>query len=130
MQLVSRGTGSWSPRQDGETIAIAITMPDLNQVLKKMKGRLLPLGWWHFLRKRRSLDQVRVGFLGVKPEHQHTGVAACSTWSTSTWPRERGRRRRDGLDPRVERGDEPRDGGDGRRIVKRYRVFERKLGAA
>lgn len=62
--------------KDGETIAVAITLPDTNQVLKKMKGRLLPLGWWYFLRRNRIADRVRVGFLGVKPEHQHTGVAA------------------------------------------------------
>ena len=41
-----------------------------------MNGRLLPLGWWHFLRRERYIDRVRVGFLGVHPEHQHTGVAA------------------------------------------------------
>jgi len=62
--------------KDGETIAVAITLPDINQVLKKMKGRLLPLGWWYFLRRNRIADRVRIGFLGVKPEHQHTGVAA------------------------------------------------------
>jgi GNAT superfamily N-acetyltransferase len=62
--------------KDGETIAVAITLPDINQVLKKMKGRLLPFGWWHFLNRNRICDRVRVGFLGVKPEHQHTGVAA------------------------------------------------------
>jgi hypothetical protein len=62
--------------KDGETIAVAMTFPDLNQVLKKMRGRLLPLGWWHFLNRNRICDRVRVGFLGVKPEHQHTGVAA------------------------------------------------------
>ena len=62
--------------KDGETIAVAITLPDINQVLKKMKGRLLPLGWWYFLRRNHIADRVRIGFLGVKPEHQHTGVAA------------------------------------------------------
>ena len=62
--------------KDGETIAVAITLPDLNQVLKRMKGRLLPFGWWHYLNRNRIADRVRVGFLGVKPEHQHTGVAA------------------------------------------------------
>jgi GNAT superfamily N-acetyltransferase len=62
--------------KDGETIAVAITLPDLNQVLKKMKGRLLPFGWLYFLNRNRICDQVRVGFLGVKPEYQHTGVAA------------------------------------------------------
>jgi GNAT superfamily N-acetyltransferase len=61
---------------DGQTIAMAITIPDINQVYKKMKGRLLPLGWWYYLNRRRYIDRCRVGFLGVLPEYQHTGVAA------------------------------------------------------
>ena len=61
---------------DGQTVAMALSFPDINQVLKKMRGRLLPLGWWHYLNKRRIMDRVRVGFLGVLPEYQHTGVAA------------------------------------------------------
>ena len=36
----------------GEVVGMAITVPDLNQVLAQMNGRLLPLGWWHFLRRR------------------------------------------------------------------------------
>ena len=59
-----------------ETIAMAITIPDINQVYKKMKGRLLPLGWWYYLRRKRIIDRVRVGFLGVLPAYQHTGAAA------------------------------------------------------
>ena len=61
---------------DSETVAIAITIPDINQVYKKMRGRLLPLGWWHYLRRGRIIDRARIGFLGVLPEYQHTGVAA------------------------------------------------------
>jgi GNAT superfamily N-acetyltransferase len=61
---------------NGKTVGMAITVPDVNQVLKKMNGRLLPLGWWHFLNKRRTIDRCRVGFLGVRPAYQHTGVAA------------------------------------------------------
>jgi GNAT superfamily N-acetyltransferase len=61
---------------DTETVAMAITIPDINQVYKKMKGRLLPLGWWYYLRRRSIIDRARVGFLGVLPEYQHTGVAA------------------------------------------------------
>ena len=64
-------------REDtGEVVGMAMTFPDINQVLAKMNGRLLPLGWWHFLRKGSIMDRVRVGWLGVKPEYQHTGVAA------------------------------------------------------
>src|SRR3712207_883755 len=61
---------------DGEPVGVAITIPDVNQALKRMNGRLLPTGWWTFLNKRRHIDRLRVGFLGVKDEFQHTGVAA------------------------------------------------------
>jgi GNAT superfamily N-acetyltransferase len=62
--------------QDGKTIAMAITIPDMHQVYKKMQGRLLPTGIVYYLMRTRIIDRVRVGFLGVLPEYQHTGVAA------------------------------------------------------
>jgi GNAT superfamily N-acetyltransferase len=62
--------------KDGETVGAALTLPDYNQVLKRMNGRLLPFGWLKFLWYRRKIDRVRVFALGVKREWQHTGVAA------------------------------------------------------
>jgi GNAT superfamily N-acetyltransferase len=62
--------------QNGKVVGAALTLPDINQVLKKMNGRLFPLGWWHFLTGRRKIDRVRVFALGVKREYQHLGVAA------------------------------------------------------
>src|SRR3712207_8094548 len=50
--------------------------PDFNQVLIHLHGRLLPFGWAKALYWRRRIDRVRVFALGVKPEYQHTGVAA------------------------------------------------------
>jgi hypothetical protein len=110
----------------GETTAVAITVPDINQVLRKMNGKLLPFGWWHFLRRRRIMDRVRVGFLGVKPEFQHTGVAAAlyvehfdmaavtpQTWGEMGWILETNRN--------MNRAMEAMGG----RIVRRYRVFEK-----
>ena len=80
-----------------------------------MNGRLLPFGWWHFLRTRKTIDRVRVGFLGVKPEYQHTGVAATLYVEhfdmADAHAAEVGR---DGLDPRDQQEHEPRHGGDGR----------------
>ncbi|MBA3305930.1 MAG: hypothetical protein H0U25_08400 [Thermoleophilaceae bacterium] len=112
----------------GESVGVAITVPDINQVLKKMGGRLLPFGWWHFLRRRRIMDRVRVGFLGVKPEYQHTGVAAGlyiehfdmakvtpQKWGEMGWILE--------TNDAMNRGME----GMGGRVVKRYRVYEREL---
>jgi hypothetical protein len=113
----------------GEPIAIAITIPDLNQVQRKMNGRLLPLGWWHFLRRNSYIDKVRVGFLGVKPKFQHTGAAAAlyvEHFDTAArhahiksgemgWILETNRA--------MNRGMEAMHG----RIVKKYRVYGRDL---
>ena len=62
--------------QDGRTVGMAITIPDINQALRKMRGRVLPAGWWHLLRKRHYINRMRIGFLGVLPEYEHTGAAA------------------------------------------------------
>jgi GNAT superfamily N-acetyltransferase len=112
----------------GEVVGMAMTIPDVNQVLEQMKGRLLPLGWWRFLRKGRTIDRVRVGFLGVKPEYQHTGVAAKlyvehfnaaavrpQSGGEMGWILE--------TNTAMNRGMEAMGG----RIVKRYRVYERLL---
>ena len=62
--------------RDGEVLGAALTLPDINQVMKKLNGRLLPFGWLKFLLGKRKIDQVRVFALGVKPEYQHLGIAA------------------------------------------------------
>src|SRR5579884_2592797 len=76
MQLVYDRDWFMIAEHEGETVAMAITIPDMHRVYKKMQGRLLPFGWWHYLNRSRVIDRVRVGFLGVLPEFQHTGVAA------------------------------------------------------
>jgi GNAT superfamily N-acetyltransferase len=116
-------------REDtGEVVGMAITIPDVNQVLGKMKGRLLPLGWWHFLNKGRAMDRVRVGFLGVKPEYQHTGVAAklyVDHFNAAEVRRQKGGEMGWILETNtaMNRGMEAMGG----RVVKRYRVYERIL---
>jgi GNAT superfamily N-acetyltransferase len=62
--------------KDGEPVGAALTLPDYNQVLCHLNGRLLPFGWAKALWYRRKIDRVRVFALGVKPEYQHTGVGA------------------------------------------------------
>ncbi|MFN8175546.1 MAG: hypothetical protein U0T02_10810 [Solirubrobacteraceae bacterium] len=61
---------------DGEVVGAALTLPDYNQVLRHLNGRLLPIGWAKALWYRRKIDRVRVFALGVKKAYQHTGVAA------------------------------------------------------
>ena len=61
---------------DGEAIGAALALPDYNQVLRAVGGRLLPLGWARALRARRRIDGARIFALGVRPEYQEVGVGA------------------------------------------------------
>ncbi|HST69711.1 MAG TPA: hypothetical protein VLI94_08660 [Solirubrobacterales bacterium] len=128
MHLAFSGDWFMVAEKDGETIAVAITLPDLNQVLKKMKGRLLPFGWWHYLNRNRICDRVRIGFLGVKPEHQHTGVAA-SLYIEHFNTAERVRQKYGEAGWILETNEAMNRGLEAMsaEIVKKYRLYERRL---
>jgi GNAT superfamily N-acetyltransferase len=114
----------------GEAVGVCITVPDVNEVLKRMQGRILPLGWWYFLRRGRIITRVRVGFLGVKPEYQHTGVAAglyLENFDMADATPQKGGEMGWILESNeaMNRGME----GMGGERIKRYRVYERALAA-
>ncbi len=58
----------------GEPVGFSLTVPDVNQVLKKMNGTLFPLGWWQFLWNRKKIDRYRTLTLGVKPSARGRGI--------------------------------------------------------
>jgi GNAT superfamily N-acetyltransferase len=58
---------------DGELAGVTVVLPDANQVFKRMRGRLLPFGIFHFLNRKRIIDQLRLPILGVAPEHRNKG---------------------------------------------------------
>jgi GNAT superfamily N-acetyltransferase len=62
--------------ENGETVGVSVTLPDFNQALRHLGGRLLPVGWaklwWH----RRRIDAVRVLIMGVLRSHRHRGIDA------------------------------------------------------
>ena len=115
--------------KDGEVVGAALTLPDINQVMAKLNGRLLPFGWAQFLLGKRKIDQCRVVCAGRQarlPAH---------------------RRRRRPLPQAPGDGGEPGGivGGEmgwiletnepmnramegmGGKVVKRYRIYERSL---
>ena len=114
--------------REGETVGVALTLPDINQVLARMGGRLLPLGWLTFLRGKPKIDRVRVFALGVKHAYRHTGVAA------GLYLKHLEAASPDGV-PAGETGwiletNEPMNRameGMGGTIVKRYRMYEKAL---
>jgi GNAT superfamily N-acetyltransferase len=120
---------AWMAEKDGETVGAALTLLDWNQVLAKLNGRLFPFGWARFLTDRNKIDRVRVFALGVKPEYQHTGVAA--KFYVEHFDMSARTRVKAGemgwileVNKAMNRGMEAMGG----RIVKRYRLFEKVLG--
>jgi GNAT superfamily N-acetyltransferase len=116
--------------REGEVVGAALTLPDFNQVLKKMNGRLLPFGWWHFLTGRRRIDRVRVFALGVKPECQHLGVAAAlyvrHIETAARLPQKAGET---GWILEVNEPMNRAMEGMGGEVTRRYRLYELPLGA-
>lgn len=63
---------------DGRAVAFMVVLPDLNRVLKKVRGKLFPFGWFHLLRALRKptgLD-MRVPLMGVLKEFQSSRLAS------------------------------------------------------
>jgi GNAT superfamily N-acetyltransferase len=62
--------------EDGEPIGMSVTLPDYNQVIKRMNGKLLPFGWFKYLYFKKKIDAVRLFALMVVPEYHRKGVSA------------------------------------------------------
>lgn len=59
----------------GRPIGFALALPDINHILKRCKGSLLPFGWFHFLKFRlRKIPTFRLIALGVRREFHHHGI--------------------------------------------------------
>ncbi|MBM4256124.1 MAG: GNAT family N-acetyltransferase [Deltaproteobacteria bacterium] len=116
---------------NGEAIGFALALPDYNQVLRHMNGRLLPFGIVKFLWYRRKISRARVLILGLKPGFRRRGIDAmlylrlwqeaprngypvveCSWILEDNWDMRRALQRM------------------GARLYKTYRVYEKQLANA
>jgi GNAT superfamily N-acetyltransferase len=57
-------------------VGFAIGIPDINQVQKRLNGRLFPLGWLYLVLAKRRIRYLRIFALGVLPEYQHMGIGS------------------------------------------------------
>ena len=113
---------------DNRPVGFALALPDYNQVLRRMNGRLFPLGGLKLLWYKRRIDALRVLLLGTNPDVRVRGLDAmlylklwqevlaygyrlveCSWILEDNWSMQRGLERM------------------GARIYKTYRVFEKTL---
>ena len=59
---------------DGRPVGFALSIADANVAVKKIGGRLFPLGFVTFLRSVRNTDRFRHILMGVLEEHRNQGV--------------------------------------------------------
>ncbi len=117
-----KGDGSKEP------VAFSLTLPDFNQVVKPMNGRIFPIGWWHYLTRKNKFDQIRVFTLGVATAHQRKPIGALlyqKTWEAGleigikgaecSWILDDNTRMRGALEKL------------GARIYKTYRIYGQEL---
>jgi GNAT superfamily N-acetyltransferase len=120
---------AYMAEKDGEVVGAALTLPDINQVMAKLNGRLLPFGWLRFLLGKGKIDQLRVFALGVKHDYRHSGVAAglyLKHLETAARPGAIGGGEMGWIletNGPMNRAME----GMGGKVVKRYRIYERGL---
>lgn len=114
---------------DREPVGFALALPDYNQALRHIDGRLFPFGLFKLLWHRRRIDRARVLTLGLKPGYRRRGLDAvlylrlfeagaqvgyhrgeCSWILEDNWEMRRGLERM------------------GARIHRTYRIYEKVLG--
>ena len=61
---------------NGQPAGFALALPDVNQALHKLNGRLFPFGLVKLFWYLRRVTRVRILTLGVEPEHRKSGLDA------------------------------------------------------
>jgi len=58
----------------GRAIGFGVALPDVNQILKGLNGRMLPFGWLKLLTRLPKLTHYRMFALGVIPEYHGKAI--------------------------------------------------------
>jgi len=119
---------TWWAYVDDDPAAASVAFPDYNQVLKKMNGKLLPMGWYHWAFGRKKIDALRIYALGVKQKYRKLPLGVplyIKTWEVGL---ARGGRGAD-VSLVLEDNMEPRSVLEklGARIYQTYRIYETRL---
>jgi GNAT superfamily N-acetyltransferase len=61
---------------EGEAVGFSLVLPDINPLLKKLRGRLFPFGIFRLLRGIRHVPGVRLVAMGMNRSHHKKGLDA------------------------------------------------------
>lgn len=59
---------------ENRPIGFLVALPDYNDVIRKIKGKLFPFGWIKLLTEKKRIDKVRVAILFVSEDYRNKGV--------------------------------------------------------
>ncbi len=62
--------------REGEAAGVLLALPDLNEILRPLNGRLLPFGWLKLMRTFKNIRGHRVIIMGVRKAHRNRGIDA------------------------------------------------------
>jgi GNAT superfamily N-acetyltransferase len=113
---------------DGNPAAFFMVVPDYNQVLHRLNGRLLPFGIFKFLWYARKISDIRGITLGVKEEYRRKGIEGLLYLESFRAAKLRGYKRAEMswiLEDNilVQKGCELMGG----KLYKKYRIYEKTL---
>ncbi len=72
----------WFAYHDDEPIALFVMIPDINQILQKLNGKLNFINMIKFLylKKRKVINRTRILIMGVVPKFQKSGIESAIFW--------------------------------------------------
>lgn len=113
---------------DGKPAAFFMVVPDYNEVLQKIDGKLFPFGVFKFLWYSRKIAGIRGITLGVKEEYRRKGIEGLLYLESFRAAKRRGYKRAEMswiLEDNylVQKGCELMGG----KLYKKYRIYEKKI---
>jgi GNAT superfamily N-acetyltransferase len=116
--------------REGKPAGFALGLPNYNEILRDIDGRLFPFGFIRLLLGRRKIKGMRAAVFGLMPEYRHTGLSYLLyaelekrairrgyEWGELSWQLEDN----DAINRFA--------ASIGARLYKRYRIYERALGS-
>jgi hypothetical protein len=113
---------------DGKPAGLSITLPDMNQILKRLNGKLDLPGMLKFLYYKNKVTGVRALVFGFKQEYRRLGLPVLLFYETEIYGRKKGYQWCElswNLEDNRLINDFDRE--IGAEIYKRYRVMEKPL---
>jgi len=75
---------------EGTPVGFSLTIPDFNQALQPLRGRLWPFGWLKFLLAKRRIHYARTILMGVLPDYRKLGIDVAMVYRTMQYAFSRG----------------------------------------